>query len=318
MDYLVVAFYQFQPIQNPSQEVKRWKAFFASLDAKGRIYLSSEGVNAQMSLLASEMETFQEWLKTEYPEAELKIDPHHEHAFAKMTIKVREQLAALDRKVDLSKGGEYLSSDAWAKMLEERDEDTLVLDVRNDYEWEVGHFEGAEKPQMQTFREFPQFAKALSEKRDVKKTKVMMYCTGGIRCELYSCLMKEEGFEQVYQLEGGVIKYGQTKGNQHWKGNLFVFDDRLVTAIAGEKNAPISHCTFCNCAIDTYYNCAHMDCNKLFISCIDCAIQMKGCCSSACIDQPRRRPFEPKKQPKPFRKLSVEQKSALKDPSSCQ
>ena len=298
--------------------MKRWKRFLESLDAMGRIYINEGGVNAQMSLLAAEVEGFYEWILKDYPKTEVKVHRYPEHAFPKMTVKYREQLAAMDREFDLSQGGEHVSSERWAQMIEERDEDTVILDVRNDYEWDVGHFEGAERPDLKTFREFPKLAEALAKARDLKKTKVMMYCTGGIRCELYSCLMKEEGFENVYQLDGGIIKYGLEKGNKHWKGNLFVFDDRLVVPIAEERNEVISQCYQCQKKVDTYYNCANMDCNALFISCLECAEKMKGCCSSQCIEAPRCRPFEVTENPKPFRKLPFEEKQALKDASSCQ
>ena len=111
---------------------------------------------------------------------------------------------------------------------------TLILDVRNDYEWKIGRFEGSELPPLETFREFPAYAKKLKEERDPKTTSVMMYCTGGIRCEFFSALMKKEGFEKVVQLDGGVIHYGLKEGSDHWEGKLFVFDDRLAVPM-GEK-----------------------------------------------------------------------------------
>ena len=120
-------------------------------------------------------------------------------------------------------------------MLEKKDENTLLLDVRNDYESAIGHFEGAERPPIKTFREFPDYAEALAKQKNPQKTKVMMYCTGGIRCEVYSALLKEKGFEEVYQLHGGVINYGHKMGNKHWKGKLFVFDDRLSVPISEDE-----------------------------------------------------------------------------------
>ncbi|MCB1106777.1 MAG: rhodanese-related sulfurtransferase [Chlamydiia bacterium] len=313
MGYFVLAFYILQEIEEPYREIKRWKRFLESLDAMGRIYLNEGGINAQMSVSEGDSESFYDWLFESYPGTDVKVHYYKEHAFPKMTVKYREQLAAMDRPFDLSMGGEHISSEKWAKMIEERDEDTIILDVRNDYEWEVGHFEGTEKPEFNTFREFPKYIEELKEKRDPKRTKVMMYCTGGIRCELYSCLVKEQGFEKVYQLDGGIIKYGQEEGNKHWKGNLFVFDDRLVVPINDdEENEVISQCHHCQTKTDTYYNCANMDCNKLFLSCLCCAEKMKGCCSNECIEAPRRRPFEVTKTPKPFRKLPFEEKAAFK------
>lgn len=314
MDYLVLAFYVFTPIEESHLEIKRWKKFLKEMGAMGRIYINEEGINAQMSICSENASKFYDWFLGDerYKGTNIKIHTNKEQAFAKMTIKYRKQLVAMDRDYDLSRGGAHVSSEKWAQMIEERDEDTLILDVRNDYEWEVGHFEGAEKPSFETFREFPKYAEELGKIRNPEKTKVMMYCTGGIRCELYSCLLKDQGFENVYQLKGGVIQYGLDKGNKHWKGNLFVFDDRLVVSITDkEKSEVISHCNHCQAKIDTYYNCANMDCNGLFISCLDCARKMKGCCSDQCIEAPRRRPFEATENPKPFRKLPHDEKIKL-------
>lgn len=326
MDYLVLAFYVFTTIEEPHREVKRWKRFLEDKDAMGRIYINEDGVNAQMSILEEDSQAFYDWFLGDerFQGTEIKVHHYPEHAFPKMTVKYREQLAAMDENYDIAEGGRHVSSDEWAKMIEERDENTIILDVRNDYEWEVGHFEGTEKPTFKTFREFPKYAKELGEKLDKKNTKVMMYCTGGIRCELYSCLFTKQGFENVYQLDGGIIKYGLEKGNELWHGNLFVFDDRLVVPISDkEKNDVISSCSFCDEKVDTYYNCANMDCNELFISCKPCAEKMDGCCQDSCRHEGRVRPFESSDNPKPFRKLPHDEKVRLNSTkpqgaSSCQ
>jgi UPF0176 protein len=178
------------------------------------------------------------------------------------------------------------------------------LDVRNEYEWKVGRFEGAELPPCDTFREFAAYADALKEKSNPKDTPVMMYCTGGIRCELYSAVLKERGFEHVYQLDGGVIGYGLEEGNSHWQGKLFVFDDRLTVPINEEGETPvIGTCHHCKAPNETYYNCANTDCNNLFLCCKSCAIEHSGCCCTECKEAPRRRPFQAETAHKPFRKL---------------
>jgi len=164
--------------------------------------------------------------------------------------------------------------------------------------------EGAELPTLEQFREFPAYAKKLKEKCDPQKTKVMMYCTGGIRCEVYSALLKEEGFNEVYQLQGGIIKYGLQAGSKHWKGKLFVFDDRLAVPISEEPAEIISCCIHCEKKTDLYFNCANMDCNELYLSCLACAEKTKGCCCTACEEAPRIRPLQLTERPKPFRRLS--------------
>jgi UPF0176 protein len=300
-------------IDEPKTEVKRQKKFLAARDARGRIYISEEGINGQMSASKEAAEEYIEWMHADprFKDVSFKIHTFPEHAFDRMTVKYREQIVVLDVKVDLSNGGAHLSPDEWAQMMEEEDPNTVVIDVRNDYEWEVGHFEGALLPKISTFREFPQYADELAKVRDPAKTRVMMYCTGGIRCELYSALMKEKGYSEVYQLDGGVIQYGIEKGSKHWRGKLFVFDDRLVVPISDDNKEVISCCHFCQKLTDRYFNCAHMDCNALFLSCSECVEVMKGCCSKECCMAPRVRPLLSTENPKPYRRLTKEEKEKL-------
>ncbi len=304
MNYSILAYYHFTSIDNPAEEVVRHHTFFKDQDATGRIYISKEGINGQMSASIEVAEAYMKWMREDprFKDLEFKIHLHHEHVFPRMTVKVREQLVALDQKVDFSKSGTHLSPREWKEMLEKKDEKTLLLDVRNDYEWEVGHFEGADLPKLEMFREFPEFAENLKKEHPPKETKVMMYCTGGIRCELYSALLKEQGFENVFQLQGGVIKYGLEEGKKHWRGKLFVFDDRLTVPLTEGEDEVISSCLHCNVSSDVYYNCANMDCNKLFLSCPECAENFLGCCSEECTQADRLRPFEKSAHPKPFRK----------------
>lgn len=304
--YYVLAFYIFTPIADPAEEVRKHHEFFATRDIRSRIYISKEGINAQMSAEKTHALEYIDWLKSDerFKDVDVKIHFSSEHVFPRATVKVKKQLVALDRTVDPKEGGIHLSAEEWKQMLEENREDTILIDVRNDYEWVIGHFEGALKPQLDTFRKFPEYVDKLKEEYDPKKTKVMMYCTGGIRCELYSALMKKEGFDTVYQLDGGVIKYGQKQGSDKWKGKLFVFDDRLAVPIAEDgKEEIISHCRHCGTPSDVYYNCANMDCNELFLSCPKCAEEHKGCCNKECECAPRLRPFQKEAdRPKPFRK----------------
>lgn len=311
--YRVLAFYLFTSVENPHDKVKDLAKFFQGVDAKARIYISQDGINGQMSIHKDDLDVFLEWMNHIpcFSKIDFKIHDYHSHAFAKCTVKYKEQLVALDRDVDLNLMGKHVSPSEWGRMIEEKDASTIMIDVRNNYESKVGHFKGAIKPDLDSFREFPSYVEQLKKEVDPAKTKVMMYCTGGIRCELYSSLMKEEGFEEVYQLEGGVIKYGLEEGNKHWNGNLFVFDDRLVVPISEEKNEIISTCHFCNEKTDVYYNCANMDCNDLFVSCKSCIEIADGCCSSQCQQSARKRSFDSSKVPVPYRKLSQEEKQNL-------
>lgn len=317
--YLVLSFYLLHAIKYPENLVKKFHAFFAKKDMKGRIYISTEGINAQLTIHRLDLELFSSWLKEHLPSdrIKLKIQSHPTHAFPKMTVKVRKELVALHRKVDWSLRGEHLSPKQWAAKLEEKNEHLVVLDVRNDYEWEVGHFERTEKPMCKNFREFPAALDQLAKKWDRKKTEILMSCTGGIRCEFFSCLVKEKGFEKVYQLEGGVLEYGKKVGTKHWLGELFVFDDRVVVSpVDGKICEPIGHCLSCNCLTSRYYNCANMNCNHLFLSCLPCTKKHLGCCSLPCMHSPKRRFFDPKDAPRPFKKLSHKEKIQLSQHTS--
>ena len=314
MEYSVLAYYVIREVHDPQSEVKAHRNFLSSLDSRGRIYIGTEGINAQLSVATKDLDKYLNYIK-EHPvfyDADVKIHSSDQHAFAKLKVKYRKQLVAIDRKVDFNQRGEYLNSDEWAEKLENRDENTIVIDTRNSYETKVGHFEGSMLPDLQTFRQFPEYAEDLAKKYDNEKTKVMMFCTGGIRCEYYSALMKEIGFKNVYHLKGGVIKYGIEKGRKHWKGKLFVFDDRMNVPICDGNHEVIAQCHFCGKPNDTFYNCANMDCNDLFTSCPECVASHKGCCSTDCLENGRVRAFEPSDHPKPFRKLSQEEKISLK------
>jgi UPF0176 protein len=301
--FFVLAYYHFISIPAPHQEVAAHKAFFKERQITSRIYLSEQGINGQMSGTRTDAEAYMKWMHANplFEKMLFKIHPHHENVFPRQTVKYRRQLVALDEEVDLAQTGEHLPPAQWKTMLES-EQKPLVLDVRNDYEWQVGRFEGAECPPCETFREFKDYADELKTKVDPKTTAVMMYCTGGIRCELYSSLLRKGGFEKVYQLDGGVINYGLKEGSTHWLGKLFVFDDRLTVPISQEETPVIGTCYHCATSNETYYNCANMDCNRLFLCCPDCLQQFKGCCAAECQEAPRVRPHHPQDTHKPFRK----------------
>ncbi len=302
-NYLVIAFYLFEKIEDPHAEVLAHKAFLQDKDVTARIYLSEQGVNAQLSASKTDGQTYMDWCKARQPfqAIDFKVQEHHEHVFPRLTVKYRKQLVALDCEVDLSLRGEHVSPKQWEQMLE-KDDGHLLLDVRNAYEGKVGHFEGAEQPPCSQFREFNDYLMGLKERVDPKQTPVMMYCTGGIRCEVFSSLMREQGFERIYQLEGGVIKYAQEVGNAHWLGRLFVFDDRLTVPLTDQPAPVVGACHHCGTPSESYYNCANMDCNELFLCCPTCVNKFEGCCQTTCQEAPRRRPVSHQHPHKPFRK----------------
>lgn len=301
--YLVLAYYDFTPIADPFLEVKKHKDFFQGRDITSRIYISEEGINGQMSASRQDGNDYIQWMQArpEFAHVFFKQDEWDEQVFPRQTVKYRKHLVARNQPINLAKRGQHLSPEEWKKKLES-DEKPLLIDVRNDYEWKLGHFEGAHLPPCNQFREFEEYAETLKNTQDPKNTPVMMYCTGGIRCELYSSILIEKGFTHVYQLEGGIVNYGHKVGSKHWVGKLFVFDDRLSVPISEEPHPVIGACHHCNHPTEAYYNCANMDCNTLFLCCPDCLKKWTGCCQLVCQEGPRVRPYHEHSAHKPFRR----------------
>lgn len=303
MSYYVLAYYHLAPISDPHAEVAFHKDFLSPLDATSRIYVSEEGINGQMCAAENDAKSYMEWMhsRPEFRDVVFKIHPYHEQVFPRLTIKYRRQLVAFDQQVDMNARGHHLSPEKWKEMLES-DDGHLLLDIRNDYEWKLGRFEGAEMPPCETSRDFERYAEDLLSRVDPKTKPVMMYCTGGIRCEYYSSILKKKGFEKIYQLEGGVIGYGLKVGSDHWLGKLFVFDDRLSIPLCERKTAVVGECHFCKTASEAYYNCANMDCNRLYLCCPECLQKHAGCCQESCQNAPRLRPYHQQNPHKPFRR----------------
>jgi UPF0176 protein len=301
--YQVLAYYYFTAVKAPHEEVLAHKQFFDQRDILSRIYISEQGINGQMSASKEDAEAYIAWMQSreEFKGISFKVHDYHEHVFPRQTVKYRKNLVAYDQPIDFSRRGEHVSPKKWAQMLKEKDK-YLLLDVRNDYEWKVGRFEGADLPSCQTFREFEEYAERLKKEKDPEKIPVMMYCTGGIRCELYSSILKEKGFAEVYQLEGGIINYGLEEGAAHWLGKLFVFDDRLSIPICETETAVVGVCHHCDQPSESYYNCANMDCNELFLCCRECLQDFAGCCKIECQIAERVRPYQHQHPHKPFRK----------------
>jgi UPF0176 protein len=282
-----LSFYRYLHIESPRQFRDTLYRLFDEMTVYGRIYVAEEGINGQISLPTDKMELFQSKLYS-IPQLDgmrlnLAVDDDG-RSFYKLTIKVREKIVADgldDKSFDVTKRGQHLSADEFNELTER--EDTIVVDMRNHYESEVGHFEGAICPDVTTFREaLPRVVDMLKDKRDKP---VVMYCTGGIRCEKASAYLKHQGFKDVYQLDGGIIEYtrqASMKGLPNkFLGKNFVFDDRL-----GERITPevIARCHQCGTPCDTHVNCANDACHILFIQCPECAQTYDQCCSATCRD----------------------------------
>lgn len=283
---LTLSFYAYAKIDDPKRFRDELFVKWNSMGVLGRIYVASEGINAQLSLPAVNFDEFRLFLDS-YPfmkDIRLNIAVEQDNkSFLKLTIKVRDKIVADgldDSSFDPSDCGTHLKAAEFNSMM--ADPDVIVVDMRNHYESEVGHFNGAITPQVETFREsLPIIHDQLSPHKEDKK--ILMYCTGGIRCEKASAYFKHRGFKQVYQLEGGIINYAhqiKTLGLQSgFIGKNFVFDNRLGERITDDV---IAKCHQCGKPCDTHTNCKNDACHKLFIQCESCAAEMDGCCCEEC------------------------------------
>lgn len=283
----VLSFYKYAHIQDTEGFRDQFYAALAGMGVLGRIYIASEGINGQVSVPEKALGTFREYLNTISFLRDVRLNfaiQHDPRSFYKLTVKVRKKIVAdglNDASFDVTDRGQHLDAPGFNKLTERGD--TIVVDMRNHYESEVGHFEDAICPDVETFREaLPKVAEMLSDR---KENPIVMYCTGGIRCEKASAYLKHKGFSQVYQLDGGIIEYTrQVKSlglENKFRGKNFVFDERLGERISEEV---ISHCHQCGAPCDTHVNCANDACHILFIQCPDCANKYSGCCSQKCAD----------------------------------
>lgn len=255
------------------------------LSVLGRIYVAGEGVNAQISVLDSRLQDFKDYIDRHHSLSGIRLNiaiDDDGRSFYKLKIPIRQKIVAdglHDSSFDVTKRGTHLSAEAFNRLAD--DPDTVIVDMRNHYESEVGHFENAITPDADTFRQaLPLVEDLLADK---KAKNIVMYCTGGIRCEKASAYYKHKGFEKVYQLDGGIIEYARQVRSQRlenkFRGKNFVFDERLGERISDEV---ISRCHQCGKASDTHTNCKNDGCHLLFIQCAECAEKMKGCCSDEC------------------------------------
>jgi UPF0176 protein len=282
-----LSFYKYVIIENPEELRDIFFYDWSILGVLGRIYLAKEGINAQLSLPTVKFDLFKEQLYADkrFTDVPFKIAVEDDgKSFYKLAIKVRDKIVADgldDGNFDVTNVGKHLSAKEFNEALEMPE--TIVVDMRNHYESEVGHFEGAICPDADTFRdELPMVLNMLEDKKDKK---LLLYCTGGIRCEKASAYFKHHGFEDVNQLHGGIIDYARQIKEQgletKFKGKNFVFDERLGERISEEI---ISKCHQCGEPCDDHTNCANFECHLLFIQCAKCAEKMEGCCTQECID----------------------------------
>ena len=298
-DGLTLSFYQYAKIGNP--ELFRNYLFVAwdALEVLGRIYVANEGINAQLSLPAQKFNAFKEFLDSIYflENSRLNIALEQDlKSFLKLKVKVRDKIVAdglNDATFDVTNIGVHVDASTFNNLME--DPDTVLVDMRNHYESEIGHFKNAITPDVDTFRDsLDTIEEDLKDHKEDKK--LVMYCTGGIRCEKASAYYKHKGFKNVFQLEGGIIEYTRQVNNQglenKFLGKNFVFDQRRSERISDDV---ISNCHQCGEACDTHINCANEGCHLLFIQCEVCSEKLEYTCSKECYEMIQL-PFEEQKK----------------------
>lgn len=275
----ILLFYKFVKIEDPQSLQLEHLQFCKKIGVKGKVLLGEEGINGSVSGSKEQVEAYKKGLTADarFSDIIFKEELGTHHPFRRMLVRVRNEIIRLGTKVDLTNTGTYLEPTEFMEVAD----DAIVLDTRNDYEWAVGKFKNAITLPIKTFREFP---KAVEKLEHLKDKKIVMYCTGGIRCEKASAYMKEQGFKDVSQLHGGIITFCQEKPNTLWEGSCFVFDNRLVSRVNNETD-PISSCESCGAECDLYRNCSHVKCNRLVILCPSCTDARQGCCSSNCFEK---------------------------------
>lgn len=282
-----ISFYHYFPISDPQAFRDELYKTLNGLVVFGRIYVASEGINAQISVPEKNFDALQSCLYS-IPDLNglrlnIAVDDDGK-SFWVLKVKVREKIVSdgiTDPAFSMQNKGRYVNAEEFNKLTSDRG--TIVVDMRNHYEYEVGHFEHAREVPSDTFRD--QLPMAVDMLKDAKEKNIIMYCTGGIRCEKASAYLLHQGFTNVFHLEGGIINYAnqvKEKGLENkFRGKNFVFDDRLGERISDEI---ISKCHQCGKPADTHVNCANEACHLLFIQCSECKEKQEGCCSKECLD----------------------------------
>jgi UPF0176 protein len=287
----VILYYKFVPVADP-EVTKLWqKELCERYGLKGRIIVSKQGINGTLGGPIDGLKAYVKAMNQSlFKKTVFKWSEGNASNFPRLSIKVRPELVAFGApeiiKVDengVVGGGKHLKPDQVHKLVKERGDDVVFFDGRNAYEAQIGKFKNTVVPNVRYTREF---IDELNDPKynDIKDKPVVSYCTGGIRCELLSVYMKNAGFKEVYQIDGGIVKYGEAyKDDGLWEGKLYVFDNRMVTGFS-DKAKDIGLCVHCGNKTSNFENCANMACNDLVLICKDCYKNTTTCSKSSCSD----------------------------------
>jgi UPF0176 protein len=276
-----ILFYRYVAIPDPERLRQEIFERCSGLGLKGTVLIAAEGINGGLSGDEKPLDSFRDSLAAYdyFSGMVFKETPASNHTYNKLFVRVRNEIITSRFGSRLENRGMYLEPKQLRQWLEDG-EDIILVDARNDYEYEVGKFKSALTLPLEHFQQWPT---AVEKLNPLKDKKIVTYCTGGIRCEKASAYLKEHGFDQVYQLHGGVLQYGREAGTRFWQGKLFMFDSRLAIDIDPEDpSKPITECISCGTKSADYHHCKNEECDKLFIACSDCFEKHEGKCSEQC------------------------------------
>lgn len=292
--YRVLLYYKYVPVEDPETFAVEHLKACKEIGLKGRILVGAEGINGTCSGTIEQTDAYMNLLKQDerFADMVIKIDEADEHAFKKMHVRVREEIVNLSLAEDINPNeltGKRLSPEEWFKKMQE--EDTIIIDARNDYEFDLGHFRGAVRPDIENFRDLPEWIRDNKEQFEGKK--ILTYCTGGIRCEKFSGWLVREGFEDVSQLHGGIATYGKdpVAQGQLWDGQMYVFDERIAVPINQVEQVIVGRDHFDGTPCERYVNCANPECNAKIITSEENEHLYMRSCSDECRTHPRNRYF---------------------------
>ena len=288
--YQVLLYYSYTFIENPEVYRDAQHEFCVENNLFGRIVVASEGLNGTVSGLSADCEAYMSWVKSDsrFSKIDFKVEECESIAFQKLHVRVKNEIVHSDLPVNpLEKTGKHLEPAEFKEML--NDPDVVLVDMRSNYEHLVGKFKNAVTFDMENLRELPDHVEEISHLKDKK---IITYCTGGIKCEKASAYLLSQGFENVYQLHGGIIKYGIEEGGEDFEGKCYVFDNRLTVDVNKVNSKVISTCHLCGAICDRMVNCANPGCNDHLPICESCGWEMEGACCESCRTAPNKRHYD--------------------------
>ena len=288
-NYSVLLYYFYNTIEDVISYRDLQHEFCLEHNLLGRIIVAPEGLNGTVSGTKEDCEAYMAWVKSDdrFKDIDFKVESVDEPAFKKLYVRIKKEIVHSELPVDPKvQTGKHLEPADFKKML--KDEDVVLVDMRSNYEHKLGKFKDAITFDMENLRELPDHVNEIAHLKDKK---IITYCTGGIKCEKASAYLLSQGFNDVYQLHGGIIKYGLEEGGENFDGKCYVFDGRLSTEVNKVNPEVISKCHVCDTISDRMVNCANPECNVHVPICEACGEKLQGACSTECMEHPKKRPY---------------------------